>query len=185
MLDVISLFEQRDTRDEMGIASIRDSFADQFFPGTSTIQTRARYFLFVPWMYQALDRKGTAAAEVPRKAKNEEIRLIFELLKADNTEGVIGRRSKEKLQRLPSNIYWQGLKVLGILNFPGPQEEFHRKFEWLRVESNKKLKHDDECGHEQLPTVWHDGLPAHPPRFQRRSHSISNQWRRNTSKSGC
>jgi hypothetical protein len=165
MLDVISLFEQRDTRDEMGIASIRDSFADQFFPGTSTIQTRARYFLFVPWMYQALDRKGIPAAEVVRKAKNEEIRLIFELLKADDTEGVIGRRSKEKLQRLPSNIYWQGLKVLGILNFPGPQEEFHRQFAWLREESNKRLKHDDECGNEQMPTVWHDGLPAHPPRF--------------------
>lgn len=169
MLDVISLFEQRDTRDEMGIASIRDSFADQFFPGTSTIMTRARYFLFVPWMYQSLDRKGVPSNEVARRGRNEEIRLIFELLKAPDKEGVIGSRAKEKLQRLPSNIYWQGLKTLGILSFPGPQDEFHRRFEWLRQEAARKVKHDDECGNEQLPTVWHDGLPPHPPRFPERA----------------
>ena len=41
-LDVISLFKLQDTRDELGLASIRDAFADRFFPGTSTIQTRVR-----------------------------------------------------------------------------------------------------------------------------------------------
>lgn len=47
MLDVIDLFRERDTRDELGISSIHDAF----FPGTSTIQTRACYFLFIPWLY--------------------------------------------------------------------------------------------------------------------------------------
>lgn len=51
MLDVISLFSEKTTRDELGIGSVRDAFADLFFPGTSTIQTRARYFLFIPWIY--------------------------------------------------------------------------------------------------------------------------------------
>ena len=46
MLDVISLFQQKESRDELGVGTVRDSFADIFFPGTSTIQTRARYFLF-------------------------------------------------------------------------------------------------------------------------------------------
>ena len=55
-LDVISLFRERDTRDELGIGVIRDAFADLLFPGTSTIQTRARYFLFVPWIYQQIGR---------------------------------------------------------------------------------------------------------------------------------
>lgn len=40
------------TLDELGIGSIRDTFSDELFPGTSTIQTRARYFLFVPWIMQ-------------------------------------------------------------------------------------------------------------------------------------
>jgi hypothetical protein len=48
MAEVISLFRERDTRDELGIGVIRDALADLMFPGTSTIQTRARYFLFIP-----------------------------------------------------------------------------------------------------------------------------------------
>lgn len=41
VLDVVRLFREQDTRDEIGIGIIRDAFADFFFPGTSTIQTRA------------------------------------------------------------------------------------------------------------------------------------------------
>jgi hypothetical protein len=46
MVDVISAFREQDTRDELGLGTIRDGFANILFPGTSTIQTRARYFLF-------------------------------------------------------------------------------------------------------------------------------------------
>lgn len=165
MLDVISLFEQRDTRDELGIASIRDSFADQFFPGTSTIQTRARYFLFIPWMYQSLQEKGITSADIAYRARKEEVRLIHELLKVDNSDGVIGRLSRERLQRLPSNIYWQGLRQLRILQFPGAQEDFHRKFDWVRTELRQKTKHDDECGDGEIRSLWHSGLRPRPPRF--------------------
>ena len=63
-LDVISLFRERDTRDELGIGVIRDAFADLLFPGTSTIQTRARYFLFIPWVYQRLERKRVRSVEI-------------------------------------------------------------------------------------------------------------------------
>ena len=59
-LDVISLFKLQDTRDELGLASIRDAFAERFFPGTSTIQTRARYFLFVPWLSLEVERRRVA-----------------------------------------------------------------------------------------------------------------------------
>jgi len=56
MLDVVDLFGEHDTHDELGIGSVRDAFADMLFPGTSTIMTRARYFLLVPWTYQRLER---------------------------------------------------------------------------------------------------------------------------------
>ena len=55
-LDVIDLFRERETRDELGIGSVRDAFADLLFPATSTIQTRAKYLLFVPWTYMELER---------------------------------------------------------------------------------------------------------------------------------
>ena len=37
MLDLVQLFREQDTRDELGIGTIRDAFADHFFPGTSTV----------------------------------------------------------------------------------------------------------------------------------------------------
>lgn len=43
-LDVIDLFSQSEARDKLGLGTIRDAM----FPGTSTIQTRAKYFLFIP-----------------------------------------------------------------------------------------------------------------------------------------
>ena len=52
---IMALFQERETRDELGLGGIRDSIADQLFPGTSTIQTRLRYMLFIPWLFQMLE----------------------------------------------------------------------------------------------------------------------------------
>ena len=57
MLDIVDLLNQQDTRDELGVGTIRDAFSDHLFPGTSTIQTRARYFLFVPWIYRDVEQR--------------------------------------------------------------------------------------------------------------------------------
>lgn len=35
MIEIVALFKERDTRDELGIASIRDRSVDLFFPGTT------------------------------------------------------------------------------------------------------------------------------------------------------
>lgn len=46
--EVLALLKQPGTLDELGIGQVRDAFSDLLFPGFSTIQTRARYFLAVP-----------------------------------------------------------------------------------------------------------------------------------------
>lgn len=122
MLDVIHLFQEKDTRDELGIGTVRDAFADLLFPGTSTIQTRARYFLFVPWMYLGLERRKVASNTVGKKARDEEIALIDVLARSDDAQGTIGVVARRNLKRLPSNIYWQGLGRWGIRVFPGSQD---------------------------------------------------------------
>lgn len=61
MLDVVDLFREHDTRDELGVGSVRDAFADMLFPDTSTIMTRARYFLPVPWAYLGVSEAGKTA----------------------------------------------------------------------------------------------------------------------------
>lgn len=49
-LDVINLLSEQGAVDELGIGIVRDAFANYFFPGTSTIQTRTKYFLIVPYV---------------------------------------------------------------------------------------------------------------------------------------
>ena len=100
MLDVIHLFRDRDTRDELGIGTIRDSFSDYFFPGTSTIQTKARYMLFIPWIYIDLERKKVPSSTIAEKARATEIRLIFALFEGGEKEGVIGGEPLKNCQAI-------------------------------------------------------------------------------------
>ena len=63
MREVIDLFREHGTLDELGIGSVRDTFGELLFPGLSTVQTRARYFLFIPWVYHRIERERPAARE--------------------------------------------------------------------------------------------------------------------------
>ena len=166
MLDVIDLFRERDTRDELGIGSVRDAFADLLFPSTSTIQTRARYFFFVPWIYQELEERRTPSAKVAERARRQEIALIEALVKSGDVEGVIGRRARGKLQRLPSNVYWQGLGTLGIRLFPGSQDQYHRALDahYQRLGRSTRSRDEEPADGYARPN-WHAQLPAAPETF--------------------
>lgn len=166
MLDIIQLFREPETRDELGIGTIRDAFANHFFPGTSTIQTRARYMFFVPWIYLGLERKGVPSAGIAGRARGEEIGLIFRLLEGGETEGVIGKEAKKRLQRLPSAIYWSGLWAWGIRLFPGSQDQYHRSLDWYYRRQRSVLRGDDNEPLDGLPAAnWHPGLPRPPEDF--------------------
>ena len=169
MLDVIELFGERDTRDELGLGSVRDAFADQLFPGTSTIQTRARYFLLVPWIYQFLEEHATPSSSIAEKARKCEVRLIHGLCKSDDTNGVIGKQAKENLLRLPSNVYWSGLGAWGIRTFPGSQEQYHRSLDqlYLRRKGRQVSRREYEGESETDGDLhnWHAGLPPRPHNF--------------------
>ncbi len=65
-LDVVRLFQDKGTVDELGVGTVRDALADHLFPGISTIQTRARYFLFIPWVALSLEHDRTASKDVDR-----------------------------------------------------------------------------------------------------------------------
>jgi len=94
-------------------------FSDLLVPGTSTIQTRARYFLFVPWIYRNVERrlrskKAAGKDEIAKRLRNDEIRLINYLADSDDSEGTIGIDARQTLKRLPSSIYLNGLHAWGI-----------------------------------------------------------------------
>ena len=50
--EIVRMFSQPESRDELGLGQIRDALSDTLFPGTSVLLTRARYLLFVPWLYR-------------------------------------------------------------------------------------------------------------------------------------
>jgi hypothetical protein len=166
MLDVIQLFAEKTTRDELGLGSIRDALADLLFPGTSTTQTRARYFLFVPWMYRELERRRTPSADVERKGRKREIALIYALAGSEDKAGIIGISSRERLQRLPSNIYWNGLAKLAIRRFSGSQDQYHQSLDgfYQRV-SGRVMNDDGEPDGDAGDRNWHAALPSMPPDF--------------------
>lgn len=169
MLDVINAFREKETRDELGLGSARDAFADQLFPGTSTIQTRARYFFFVPWIYAQLERERVRSNEVARHARRDEIRLIEALIKggeAGEGSGVIGARARTQLQRLPSSVYWLGLSSLGIRIFGGSLDQYHRsldRFYEMARQRRSMRGHEEDLLDEPLGANWHPSLPAAPP----------------------
>lgn len=163
MLDVINLFRERDTRDELGIGTVRDAFADMLFPGTSTIQTRARYFLFIPWIYLDLERRRVKSDKIADAARREETKLIYSLLAGGETEGVIGVDAKERLKRLPSNIYWQGLGEWGIRLNMDSQDGYHRHLDSFYASLTRARCNDDrEPVEGHISRNWHSGIPDRP-----------------------
>jgi hypothetical protein len=168
MLDIVDLFREHDTRDELGIGSVRDTFADLFFPGTSTIMTRARYFLFVPWIYQRLEKQRIRSEQIAQRARRAETELIDAIEQSDDNDGNIGKLARATLKRLPSNVYWQGLAIWGIRDFGGAQAQYHSSLDRHYAQlarlggraSERDVEHDDLV----LPN-WHGGLISAPPEF--------------------
>jgi hypothetical protein len=164
MQEVIELFRERDTQDELGIGSIRDAFSNLLFPGTSVLHSRARYFLFIPWIYLDLERRHVSSAEVAARARRDEIRLIRALIAGGESEGngVIGAVAQAQLKQLPSYAYWNGLEVLGIRLFHGSTDRYHSSLDgYYRWLSDLPKSEGDEPV-EALRSNWHPGIPRPP-----------------------
>jgi len=168
MLDVVDLFKEHDTRDELGVGSVRDAFADMLFPGTSTIMTRARYFLLVPWTYQKLEKQKTSSAEIAAKARRAELSLVQPIEDSDDHDGNIGKLAKTTLKRLPSSVYWQGLAVWGIRCFGGAQVQYHRSLDryYAQVTRNRVRATERDAEHDDIVSPnWHAGVVPPPDDF--------------------
>lgn len=166
MRRAVALFSEKEARDELGLASIRDAISNALFPGTSVIQTRLRYALFIPWIYRELERNKRAhAANVSGWARVMEIGLIDPLLKAEDTDGIIGRRAKGTLQRLPSSVYWLGLQTWGIFQQGWSIDEYHRSWNRMREAARSSRSADDHGVALDGIQTWSPYLPAPPEDF--------------------
>lgn len=160
MRELVQMFSDSESRDELGIGQIRDVFSNRLFPGTSVIQTRSRYFLFIPWLFKQHQAKGRVGDDLLRRVRESERTLIATMLAADQREGLIGRDAGTRVKTLPSAIYWSGLQSLGVLQVPVAPNEIGPA-----VSSSM---HDPEAGDERsgrAPSVWHPTIPEPPADF--------------------
>lgn len=164
-LRILALFREKESRDELGIGGLRDAISDRLFPGTSTIQTRLRYMLLVPWMYRDLEHKSVPASTFAARARQAELEMVQPLLNAEE-EGVFGSLAGSGLKRLPSSVYWAGLGAWGIRRFPGTQGEYHLSVDVLYARRGRgRHREDDEVDADRSAQTWHPRLPSAPPGF--------------------
>lgn len=166
MREIVNLFGERESRDELGIGQVRDALSDLLWPGTSTLFTRARYFLFIPWCYRAAAEAHRDVGKATAFADRNERHLIRGLLDADEKDGVVGATVGAALKNLPSALYWGAMRVHGILNDATLSREDAIAAEVERAHTRRPASTD----YEDETAVWHAGafhptLPAVPVGF--------------------
>ena len=167
--ELLRAFEEKGTVDSLGLGVVRDAFSDLLFPGTSTIQTRARYFIFVPWLFQQLERERVPPANLWSRVRRSEVELIGALREGvgSSEQGVIGYYSGDRTQRLPSSVYWNGLARLGIRHNDFTMSEYRRRLPEAYRLSTHQLRDDDGNRVGTASGNWDPNLPRAPDGFPR------------------
>ena len=173
-VEVIDLFRETGTVDELGLGGVGGSFSDLFFPGTSTTQTRACYFLLVPWTFLRLERATVPSGDAATRARREELDVNRRLREGTDTRGVFGTLAGDALKRLPSEVYWGGLGSWGILTFSGHMWAHFRSLDgfYRRGDQSRSGPRDPE-GRSAPPANWHPHLPDPPSGFPNENVSVA------------
>ncbi|MBB5218281.1 hypothetical protein DYE49_05945 [Treponema rectale] len=132
-MNIIHSLNEPGVLDELGFGAIRNAFANDFFPGTSTLHTRSKYFYLIPYMLFEFQKKYAEGKEIAhgnpaafikkirkdiddeeKKTKN----LLMKVAKdSSEIEGVIGSSKDDEkywVERTPIVIYWSGLRTFGF-----------------------------------------------------------------------
>lgn len=152
-------------RDEIGFLTIHQRYSDRFFPGTSVLHTRARYAIFVPWIFE--DMAGLVGPAASRELRERERVLAGRLSSAGESQVIGGRVYPQPSSQPPSTVYWNALAVWGILR-PRPNGRAISRAQAFHLLKNFGLGTDDD-GQPLLhsaapfltlperPETWHGG----------------------------
>jgi hypothetical protein len=170
MLEVVDLFREKNTVDELGLGVVRDAFANAFFPGTSTLHSRARYWFFIPWLFLQLEREKTSSANADSRARRLQADLVKALEAGGENEGVIGIEARDKVLRPPAILYWAGLERHGIRTVVGSMGRYFASLDRYYVTAGHRRSEGDET--ELIDAGrrnWHPHLPEPPSDWLARS----------------
>jgi hypothetical protein len=173
MLELVDQIREPGTVDELGLGTIRDGFSDYLFPGISTLQSRARYLFFVPWIFGALEEdRHVTSASIGGLSRDLQGQLVRALRAGGEAEGVIGISVGRDLQRPPSEIYWGALGQYGIRQFPGSLGSYFTSIDrWKETHARRQSTRRGDGG--ELVGVsdpnWHRALPPRPSDYLSRT----------------
>lgn len=143
--NVLAMLSEPGTLDELGIGQIRDAYSDALFPGISTIQTRAKYYITIPRIirdFQALppSRRKQGLQSYLKERENEVARILA-IVHGEDEIGIIGRTriNSGGVDRRPSVIYWNGLRTFGVVKTRLSLADFCRHIENSAAHSEMEL----------------------------------------------
>ena len=181
MHEIINSLSKSNTRDELGIAPIRDSLSNMMFPGTTTIQTRIKYMLFVPWLYKIIEKERLADQSAAERIRELEVKLIETLSEShSNEKGIIGERAGANLSRTPADIYWTGLREWGILKVDFSRRDFHDLLKIYYKSSSEDLLLENEYNLDEFALfkeeiqLWDSALIKSPNNFPEKANLYLN-----------
>ena len=113
--------------DEIGIGRYRDAFGEELFPGMSTLQHHAKYFVLLPALFNDLSQRSYKSIKDVRDAViKSEINLTQKLLlgNAEDSTGITGSLAIEEAKKNPQKyvkydptyIYMSGLRTFELVN---------------------------------------------------------------------
>ena len=132
-MNIIHSLNEPGVLDELGFGVIRNAFANDFFPGISTLHTRSKYLYLIPYMLFEFQKKFSEGKEISvgnpavfikkirkdiddeeKKTKN----LLMKIAEDEaEIEGVIGSSKEDEkywVERTPIIIYWTALLTFGF-----------------------------------------------------------------------
>ena len=155
-------------RDEVGFQLIHSAYADRFFPGTSVLQTRLRYVLFICWILNQ--------ARMQRRGATEFISEREHVLTASlRGVGVIGGMTERKSADQPiSGIYWTALCRWGLVR-AAPGGGYYARVDLARmIDAPKRRVSEDEDGDPMWAAHWPvQALPSPPDDFLAKDRTVS------------
>ncbi|ABS28168.1 DUF6361 family protein [Anaeromyxobacter sp. Fw109-5] len=157
--DFIRSLQGEGVLDELGYLALQGQFADLYYPATSTLMRAARYFYFVAGAYRQLERERVTSSQVAL-ALRRRLDALREILSHNESIGIFGRDAKMQIKQLPSAVYWNGLRLLGMFTSPLSEAGYQARFDELRAQ-RAGFKDDDKS--EQSAHVvgfWDPKLPS-------------------------
>ncbi len=152
--EVLYLFRDREIREELGVGTVRDAISDILFPGTSTLHTRAKYMLFIPWIFMEREKRRTSSQKIEEESRMDELALSSFLKDAGETDGVIGMVAGQSLKILPSYMYWSGLGIWGIRKFEGSINQYFRSLDQYYIYLDSAVRSETEQMHPNIRSNW-------------------------------